>query len=87
MNPSNEAVIKAIELVGLTKLAEMIDASPSQVSNWRSRGAPIDKCLAIEKATNGQVTRKDLRPDDWESIWEDLAVGVRRRKSDDKKTH
>lgn len=29
-------------------------------------------CVAIERATNGQVTRKDLRPDDWRLIWPEL---------------
>jgi len=27
---------------------------------------------AIERATNGQVTRRDLRPHDWRSIWPEL---------------
>ena len=26
----------------------------------------------IEKLTNGAVTRKDLRPDDWHEIWPEL---------------
>ena len=29
-------------------------------------------CVIIEKVTNGQVTRKDLRPDDWHLIWPEL---------------
>lgn len=29
-------------------------------------------CTAIEQITNGQVTRKDLRPDDWHLIWPEL---------------
>ena len=43
----------------------------------------------IEVATKGQVTRRDLRPDDWQSIWPELAAndgasdtGLRRRASD-----
>ena len=28
---------------------------------------------AIEKATAGEVTRKELRPDDWSAIWPELA--------------
>lgn len=31
-------------------------------------------CLAIERATGGQVTRQDLRPDDYWLIWPDLAA-------------
>lgn len=30
-------------------------------------------CVSIERETNGQVTRKDLRPDDWQDIWPELA--------------
>lgn len=30
-------------------------------------------CLAIERATNGQVTRQELRPGDYWLIWPDLA--------------
>lgn len=33
-------------------------------------GAEI--CVAIEQASHGVVTRKDLRPDDWASIWPEL---------------
>lgn len=31
-------------------------------------------CVQIERATNGQVTRADLRPDDYWLIWPDLAA-------------
>lgn len=29
-------------------------------------------CVAVEKASGGEVTRKDLRPDDWAQIWPEL---------------
>lgn len=29
-------------------------------------------CLAIEIYSNGEVTRKDLRPNDWDAIWLEL---------------
>jgi len=58
---------------GLAKLAAMIGESPQVVSNWRVRGVPVIKCLAIETAAQGAVTRRDLRPDDWHQIWPDLA--------------
>lgn len=29
-------------------------------------------CVLIEKASDGKVTRKDLHPTDWESIWPEL---------------
>jgi DNA-binding transcriptional regulator YdaS (Cro superfamily) len=34
---------------------------------------PIERCVPIERATAGAVTRKDLRPDDWAAIWPELA--------------
>lgn len=64
---------KAIELAsGPSELARKIGAKPNQVNNWRSRGVPVCFCWLIEKAVNGQVTRKDLRPKDWQFIWPDL---------------
>lgn len=44
------------------------------LSQWRTgvRQVPFDKCVIIEKATNGLVTRKDLRPADWHLIWPEL---------------
>jgi len=30
--------------------------------------------VRIEQATDANVTRKDLRPDDWREIWPELAV-------------
>lgn len=33
-------------------------------------------CVAIERATAGTVTRRDLRPHDWHLIWPELADGA-----------
>lgn len=33
-------------------------------------------CVAIEQATDGAVTRQELRPDDWAAIWPELAEKV-----------
>jgi len=38
------------------------------------RPIPIERCPAIEKATDGQVSRRDLRPDDWWLIWPELVT-------------
>lgn len=32
------------------------------------------RAVAIERATDGHVTRRDLRPDDWHLIWPELAA-------------
>ncbi len=48
-----------------------------QVRQWRhgygGRVPNPANCVAIELATEGKVTRQDLRPDDWQAIWPELA--------------
>ena len=40
-------------------------------SKGQKLGAAL--CVSIERETDGQITRKDLRPDDWHMIWPELA--------------
>lgn len=57
-----------------TELARLIGAQPQLVWQW-SRGVrpvPIARCAAIERATGGLVTRRELRPDDWHIHWPEL---------------
>lgn len=56
-------------------MAVSIGVSPVLVSQWSTgpRVPPIERCVPIERATGGAVTRKDLRPDDWQKIWPELA--------------
>lgn len=56
-------------------LARKIGAHPPDVSDWKNghRKVPIAYCAAIERASMGKVTRKELRPDDWHLIWPELA--------------
>lgn len=37
------------------------------------RPVPEKICVRIERETNGVVSRKNLRPDDWQDIWPELA--------------
>lgn len=39
-----------------------------------SKGQKIgaDICVSIERKSTGKVTRKDLRPNDWQDIWPEL---------------
>ncbi len=55
-------------------LAKAIDAAPSFVNQWVNEARPIPPkfCVAIEKATKGEVTRQELRTD-WQEIWPELA--------------
>ncbi|WP_082491443.1 YdaS family helix-turn-helix protein [Duganella sp. Leaf126] len=57
------------------KLARSVGVSPALLHQWIEgiRPVAIRHCLAIERATEGQVTRQDLRPDDWQNIWPELA--------------
>jgi DNA-binding transcriptional regulator YdaS (Cro superfamily) len=47
------------------QIALTLGISPVLISQWSSgsRQVPAERCLAIEKATSGKVTRYDLRPD------------------------
>lgn len=70
------ALDRAIEIVGgVSALAAALRTSQPRVSQWRKRGTLIDakECVAIERATAGAVTRRHLRPDDWQDIWPELA--------------
>lgn len=51
----------------------MLGISSPSVTNWRTRGVPVERCVQIEQATRGAVMRWDLRPDDWHRIWPELA--------------
>lgn len=60
-----DALTRAIESAGgVGKLASAIGLKQNVVGNWRLRGqVPAQHCIAIETATDGTVTRHDLRPD------------------------
>lgn len=59
-------------LGGTTAVARMLGISAPSVTFWRTRGIPIERCVAIERASGGQVMRWDLRPSDWADIWPEL---------------
>ena len=57
-----------------TMLAEKINVSTSFLSQMASGAASISpaRCVEIEQATCGIVSRRDIRPDDWHLIWPEL---------------
>lgn len=59
---------------GLTSLARTIGAHAPDLSRWAAgeRPVPIERCVAIEAATGGAVSRIDLKPNDWQLIWPEL---------------
>jgi DNA-binding transcriptional regulator YdaS (Cro superfamily) len=60
-----EPIDKAISILGgVSRTAEALGVVQGAVSNWIARkSVPASRCLAIENATNGAVTRYELRPD------------------------
>lgn len=56
------------------ELAEFLDVSISYMSQMVAGSTAIseERCVLIEKFTNGKVSRKDLRPDNWAAIWPEL---------------
>ena len=60
---------------GRAALAKLLNVTVAAIGNWKMRqSVPVEHCAQIEAATGGQVTRKDLRPDDWNLIWPELAA-------------
>lgn len=76
---TTSAIEKACAIAGGTQaLADMIGVKFQTVHQWKivgsgGRPVPVERCVAIERATDGRVTRKDLRPDDWHLIWPELS--------------
>jgi DNA-binding transcriptional regulator YdaS (Cro superfamily) len=60
-----DALDRAIDIFGTQEnLARELGIRSPSISEWRARGrVPLERCVKIEKATKGQVTRYDLRPD------------------------
>ena len=56
------------------ELAKSLGVSKSFLSQMVSGVAAIspERCVQIESLTNGIVTRKDLKPNNWEEIWPEL---------------
>ena len=54
-------------------VSSALGVSSAAISNWLSRGVPVEHCATIERVTNGEITRQALRPDDWHVIWPELA--------------
>lgn len=62
---TKDPLARAIEIFGSQQaLADALAIRSPSISGWRQAGrVPAERCAAIEKLTNGQVTRHDLRPD------------------------
>lgn len=59
---------------GPTALARKVSRSPSAVSQWISGARPIPvECAASIEGTSS-VTRKQMFPESWKTIWPELAT-------------
>src|SRR3954463_2924543 len=57
----DDALERAITQVGgVAALARAINVTPQAVSQWDR--VPAERALAVEKATEGRISRHDLRP-------------------------
>lgn len=65
--------------ISQAEFAKQLGVTQGAVAQWIGKPAPIERCVAIERATGGKVTRKDLRPADWQHIWPELLSGKQRR--------
>lgn len=59
------------------KLAKTTGICASSLSAWATgdRPVPVNRCLQIERATEGKVTRPELR-DDWANFWPELRIAA-----------
>lgn len=57
-------------------LAQEMGIGVANIYQWMRgiRPVPVERCAVVERLTGGEVTRKDLRPDDWHEIWPELAA-------------
>lgn len=68
-----------------SSLASAIGAHAPDISRWArgTRPIPVEYGAQIERATGGQVTRKEMFPHRWMSIWPELAAEPHCRRKDD----
>ncbi|WP_174847193.1 transcriptional regulator [Yersinia artesiana] len=73
--------ITQLERGGVKKLASDLGISSSYLSQMASGLCPISpaRCVEIEIATAGIVSRQELRPADWAKIWPELVFSVHYR--------
>jgi DNA-binding transcriptional regulator YdaS (Cro superfamily) len=46
------------------------------IEHWMKleSGVPVPHCAAVEQATGGAVTRRQLQPDVWHRVWPELVT-------------
>ncbi len=86
MSTKLQAYIAAQPRGALRKLARAIGAHEPDVSRWSKglRPIPFHHAAAIEKATDGWVTRQEMFPDVWHVVWPEIAAKKRKAKTSKK---
>ena len=77
LNWGMNAIQQAIGILGLEGIGALYSPpiSAQAVHKWKAAPeVPIERCPAIEFATGGAVTRRNLRPNDWWLIWPELVT-------------
>ena len=72
MNTVGEAIQRASDILGSqAALARALNVEPAFVWQWLNEKRPVPPryCAAVERLTEGKVTRRQLRPSDWEDFW------------------
>lgn len=62
----NNLIDKAVKICGSqTALANIVGVKQQYVWNWlnKNKSVPAEYVIPIEKATKGEITRHELRPD------------------------
>ena len=57
-------------------MASKLGVSVPTVHEWKSgkRSVPVLRCVSIVNVSNGAVSLQELRPNDWQMIWPELAT-------------
>jgi DNA-binding transcriptional regulator YdaS (Cro superfamily) len=79
----NAVIHRAIERMGgPAEASKTLGIKPQNFYHWtgprQTRVAP-EHCVVIERETGGEVTRKQLRPDDWWNFWPELPGAAKAR--------
>ena len=66
-----QSYLATLDRGGVSKLAVKVGITVSFLSQMSSgyTRIPPSRALAIEEATNGLVTRREMLPDDWHRYW------------------
>lgn len=69
---------KYLSTLGKAERAELADGCKTTAGHLQNiaygfRITSPELCVQLEQKTRGEVTRQELRPDDWQAIWPELS--------------